>query len=295
MGCCLLLFLALPSQADLWIHSSQVKQGQSVLVSGLKYDFPGGSSSLSECSLKFQNKTYPFYRDIVNYALFKESNEQSGFQYVARLASTPLTPLGKSTLTLRCPKGTQDFSIEVIDVDFPVQHITLSKSKSSLKATPKELASISKALHTKTPYRLWSPKNKWSFPSSAPQSTAYGVRRTYNGVFAKNYFHKGLDFAAAEGTPVKAPAAGKVILLGLEKGGFVIHGNCLAIDHGQGIVTVYLHLSEILVAQGQMLEANQIIAKVGSTGISTGPHLHFGLYVNGLAIDPSPWLMQAQY
>ena len=72
--------------------------------------------------------------------------------------------------------------------------------------------------------------------------------------------------------------------------GFELHGNTVGIDHGQGVTTIYIHLSQIEVQEGQMVEAGERIGRVGSTGISTGPHLHWGLYVNGECVDPAPWL-----
>jgi murein DD-endopeptidase MepM/ murein hydrolase activator NlpD len=71
--------------------------------------------------------------------------------------------------------------------------------------------------------------------------------------------------------------------------GFELHGNTIGIDHGQGVLSIMIHLSRIDVQEGQRVEAGQVIGAVGSTGASTGPHLHWGLYVHGLSVDPEPW------
>ncbi|WP_333854133.1 M23 family metallopeptidase [Epilithonimonas sp.] len=99
-------------------------------------------------------------------------------------------------------------------------------------------------------------------------------------------FHKGLDVAVAYGSPVKAAAAGKVIFSGLRGG----YGNCVMIEHGNGLVTLYGHLSELLVETNDRVKVNQIIAKSGNTGRSTGPHLHYEVHKNNQPINPRLFL-----
>jgi murein DD-endopeptidase MepM/ murein hydrolase activator NlpD len=99
--------------------------------------------------------------------------------------------------------------------------------------------------------------------------------------------HKGLDVATRTGTPIIAPADGLAIFSGRE-GGF---GNMLAIDHGYGIVTKYAHCSTIDVKIGQKVKRGDIIARVGNTGRSTGPHLHYEVAVNGVAVNPSRYIL----
>ena len=99
-------------------------------------------------------------------------------------------------------------------------------------------------------------------------------------------FHKGLDVAVAFGTPVKGAASGKVIFAGV-KGGY---GNCVIIEHGNGLATLYGHLSEILVETNDRVKANQIIAKSGNSGRSTGPHLHYEVHKNNQPINPRLFL-----
>ncbi len=286
----LLLFQVVPSDAGIWIRPTTIKQGGVVVVSGLFYPFGQSHSFLGDCQLSFEGKKYKFFREILNFELFRTSGETAGFQFITRLPSTPLTKPGEKTVTLECPSGKQNFQITVTAENFPVQNIQLTASKNSLNATPSERQAVDKALATLTPYKLWDSSKPWLVPNTARRSSVYGLRRTYNGKLADNYFHKGLDFAAFTGAPISAPAAGKVILAGEEKNGFVVHGNCVFIDHGQGVVSGYLHLSQISVQEGQEVHAGQLIGKVGDTGIATGPHLHFGLYVNGVNVNPDPWL-----
>jgi murein DD-endopeptidase MepM/ murein hydrolase activator NlpD len=99
-------------------------------------------------------------------------------------------------------------------------------------------------------------------------------------------FHPGLDLVAKTGTPILAAAGGRVIFAG-EKSGY---GNCVEIDHGNGLVTRYGHASRIVVHVGDLVLPRQYVADVGSTGRSTGPHLHFEVLVNGAPVDPAAYL-----
>jgi murein DD-endopeptidase MepM/ murein hydrolase activator NlpD len=80
-----------------------------------------------------------------------------------------------------------------------------------------------------------------------------------------------------------------VALVGKVSQGFRVHGNVVGIDHGQGVISIFMHLSRINVQEGDFVKAGEKIGAVGSTGASTGPHLHWGLYVNGQSVDPIPW------
>jgi murein DD-endopeptidase MepM/ murein hydrolase activator NlpD len=98
--------------------------------------------------------------------------------------------------------------------------------------------------------------------------------------------HEGIDLGAAYGTPIHAAAAGTVIYAGWMEG----YGNLVIIDHGGGLATAYGHQSSIAVANGQSVSQGQVIGYVGSTGHSTGPHLHFEVRVNGAPVDPLGYL-----
>ena len=115
---------------------------------------------------------------------------------------------------------------------------------------------------------------------------------TYRGVFYP-HFHTGLDIAAPLDTPVGAAAAGKVILATSSvdsNGRLVGYGNYVVIDHGDGFLTLYGHLDKLLVQQGQIVKQGQVIGLEGSTGWSTGPHLHFEIRKSGVYVDPAPYL-----
>lgn len=169
---------------------------------------------------------------------------------------------------------------------FRTQYITLPPGRDNL-GTDYEFDLVDAFKQIVSPEKYWS--GPFLRPSEGRVSSEYGFRRYYNGVFAENYYHRGVDYAAPIGTPVIAPAAGRIALTGYEADGFELHGNTIGIDHGQGVASIFIHLNSISVQDGDFVQAGQTVGTIGSTGASTGPHLHWGLYVNGVAVDPGPW------
>ena len=121
-------------------------------------------------------------------------------------------------------------------------------------------------------------------PVEGVRTGSFGRRRVFNG--QKRRPHSGMDIAADQGTPVRAPSAGTVI----ELGDFFFSGKLVYIEHGQGMISLFAHLSEINVSLGEQVAKGQIIGKVGATGRVTGPHLHWSLGLNGSWIDPALFL-----
>lgn len=221
------------------------------------------------------NKSYP---------AFPLSNNR----FRAMIPTTPLEKPGTREVTITDDTGSTTLKIPVIDRKFPIQRINLPPGKSGIEATELELKSVAALKAKVSTDKLWD--GKFIAPNKGRTSSPYGVRRYYNGKFATDYYHRGLDYAGGYGSAVVAPAGGEVVLIGYEKNGFRVHGNTVGIDHGQGVISIFIHLSKITVQEGEQVAAGDQIGAIGSTGASTGPHLHWGLYVNGASVDPIQWL-----
>lgn len=220
-----------------------------------------------------------------NYPVFALDGTRDN-RYRALLPTSPLDKPGKLAIRVDGDGQKKDIALVLKNRTFPVQRLWLSKTASQ-PASQVELNRVGAFKKLVTPQKFW--QGTFLAPSAARVSSIFGVRRYYNGKFAKDYYHRGVDYAGGYGSPVLAPAAGKVQLVGLVSQGFRVHGNTIGIDHGQGVVSIFLHLSKINVREGDVVRAGQVIGNIGSTGAATGPHLHWGLFVNGVSVDPTPW------
>lgn len=175
-------------------------------------------------------------------------------------------------------------SILVEDREFPEQRLTVPTEMATPPAAvqeriARENAEVRAVLGTVTP------DNHLVLPFMRPVpgevSSAYGLKRYFNDL--ERNPHRGLDLRAALGDPVRAAAPGRIVLAADHYYG----GRSVFLDHGLGVFTVYMHLDEFKVRQGDMVEAGEILGLAGQTGRVTGPHLHLGLYVLDLAMDPA--------
>ena len=174
-------------------------------------------------------------------------------------------------------------SITVRDAHFPSQNVVMGKALQELKASPEEAALVSTFTHTVSDQRLWA--EPFGRPVPGCMTSPYGVHRLHNGKPTGNY-HLGLDQRAAAGTPIRTITGGTVKLART----LTLQGSMVGVDHGQGVTSVYMHMSKFAVAEGTQVKAGDVVGYVGSSGRSTGPHLHWGVQVNGIPVNPAQWM-----
>ncbi|MDB6142927.1 MAG: family peptidase, partial [Pseudomonas sp.] len=181
--------------------------------------------------------------------------------------------------------GSRTLPFTVGSKKYPEQHITL-KNQRQVNPNPDDLKRINLELaEQEHAYRSFTPGTPSNLlldkPVNGPLSSKFGVRRFFNG--EERNPHAGLDFAVPAGTPIKTPAAGKVILIG----NYFFNGNTVFVDHGQGFISMFCHMSKIDVKVGQPVARGDVVGRVGSTGRATGPHMHWNVSLNDARVDPA--------
>jgi murein DD-endopeptidase MepM/ murein hydrolase activator NlpD len=177
-------------------------------------------------------------------------------------------------------------SIEIVDHDYPVENINLDPQTSALldpDIVNNELAIRAGVLSGFTADKMWS--GPFVRPAEGQISSIYGVARSYNNGPVSSYHH-GTDFVGEIGAPVYAAGSGTVVFAQELQ----VRGNTVMIDHGAGLFTSYNHLSAINVVEGEQVTAGQLIGAIGSTGLVTGPHLHWEVVLRTVEVDGELWL-----
>lgn len=204
------------------------------------------------------------------------------------LVGIPLdTPVGRHEVSVRQDTRTASQAFEVVDRRYPTQNLRIPDER--MVTPPAEVearivAEQARIAELKRHFSATVPDTAFLLPANGRRSARFGVRRVLNG--EPRSPHSGLDVAVGTGTPVFAASAGTV--LAVED--FYFTGGTVVIDHGQGVLTLYAHLSRVDVAAGQKLRRGETMGASGVTGRATGPHLHWVVVVGGTSVDPELFL-----
>jgi len=241
---------------------------------------PGG---IAVVNLKTENKPSQVTFKKKNVLVVKNDKE-----WYAIIGLPLATKPGSYSISVKQDGKTSQISFQVKDKDYATQHLTI-KNKRQVNPTQEDLKRISRERKIiRSAFTTFTPTQDvqldFLIPVDGRFSSPFGLRRFFNGQARKP--HSGLDIAAPAGTPIKSPAIGKVIATG----DYFFNGNTIFLDHGQGLVTMFCHLSKILVKQGALVDQGQIIGEVGMTGRVTGPHLHWSVSLNDARIEPRLFL-----
>jgi murein DD-endopeptidase MepM/ murein hydrolase activator NlpD len=173
--------------------------------------------------------------------------------------------------------------ITVADAYYPRENLTIAPSISTLKPSPGEQATVGKFRDAVTEERYWT--EPFTLPVPGCVTSPYGSTRLHNGKLTGD-FHAGIDQRGAAGTPIHPITPGVVKIV--QK--WNLRGGTVAIDHGQGVESIYLHMSAFQAKEGQHVTTSDVIGYIGSTGRSTGPHVHWTMYVNTVPVNPGQWM-----
>ena len=202
------------------------------------------------------------------------------------LVGIPLSAkAGEHQLLINTTNDKQQQSFSIIDKDYPAQYLTIKKKRMVTGFTEEDLKKINADKKAMAKAKaIWTEQTidtDFIAPVDGRLSSLFGLKRFFNDIPKRP--HSGLDIAAPTGTPILAPASGKVI----DTGNYYFNGNTVFLDHGQGLLSAYLHMNEITVKPGQMVKQGDPLGTVGETGRVTGPHLHWMVYLNRVPVDPA--------
>lgn len=230
-------------------------------------------------------------RPVVTYQGVPVMVMRDGAAWLAVVGISLDTEPGERSITVKHPgEAAREIAFQVLPKQYRTQKLRVPPGQVNLSAedqarVAKEHEKVRAAMSI---YSELAPATlRLQPPVPGPRSSSFGLRRVFNGESRRP--HSGMDIAAPKGTPIKAPLGGKVV----DTGEYFFNGGNVMIDHGQGLVTMYCHLSKIRVEVGQQLNTGDVIGDVGATGRVTGPHLHWGVMLNRTSVDPALFLPPA--
>jgi murein DD-endopeptidase MepM/ murein hydrolase activator NlpD len=261
----ILLILACTSYAQIPGLPQNVRQGGTLRIHG-----PG-----SAVKARMNDRTVRLFRqtDGTSFGLLPVLADQQPGNYKIEL----LDNAGAAIATA---------SIRVDDARFLKQNVVIGQSLAELKPSPGETETVTAFRNAVSETRYWS--EPLALPVRGCMTSPFGVQRYLNGK-PTGGIHAGLDQRSAAGTPIHAVDGGVVKFVRE----WNLHGRTVGIDHGQGLESVYLHMSKSAATEGGTVKKGDVIGYVGSTGRSTAPHLHWSLYANGVPVNPLDWVQVA--
>lgn len=204
-------------------------------------------------------------------------------------------PPGRARVEITATDAAGNATVHMLPVDV---HPTSFEQGGVIRLTPSQtsarrdtsgidemMAARDAAQTTEVPDQLWD--GPMQLPVNGRRTSSFGKYRTYSDGLKSH--HTGVDIANVVGTPVRSPADGVVLLAGPQ----LIYGNVVVVGHGHGVATDYNHLDSVDVAVGDRVRAGDVLGRLGNTGQSTGPHLHWGMTVHGIPVDAEQWLRQS--
>lgn len=259
--------------------AKSLKQGETLRLDLLV------TKPLEQCQVRFAKKNYEVF-------LNRKPPKDDFYVYTTFLGIPSSLSPGVYTInyTMRLGPTTKferSIKVKVVDANFKKTRISMPPKKKALSKNRKQLSNEASIIGYRFKTLSHEPQFKQAFLRPAPGkvSSPFGNSRVYDNE-KRARKHNGVDIANVEGTRIRASNAGKVILARL----FKSHGNTVMIDHGWGVVTIYNHMKRLAVKKGDIVKRGQSIGEMGSTGIATGPHLHWGMSVQNTRVNPEYWV-----
>ncbi len=262
----------LETEPIIWVVPKDVPQGNTFVVA---IDAPGAGFA----SVAFEGRVFSLLRE--------------GARFFTLLGVDALTPIGPLPVVISVADGQGrpvvqiETLVNITDSNWQIENVALDESNSELldpEIRAEDDAARLPVQARETPERHWNDLFDPPLADSVITSN-YGLLRSYNFKEPTEY-HSGLDYAGDNGDAVVAPNAGVVAWVGQTRR----RGNGLIIDHGGGVFSGFYHMSEVVVAEGTVVNAKDFIGRVGATGLATGPHLHWEVVVHGVTVDPIQWI-----
>ena len=261
----------LEAEPLIWIEPREVSQGATFIVA---IDAPGAGFA----SIAFGGQILSMQRE--------------GSRFYTILGIDALAPVGPIPLIISVADGTGDpvvhreTLIDVQDSEWQTEVVQLDEENRSLldpDVIRRDTETRAPFLRSRSGNRFWH--EIFDPPAAGVITSGYGLLRSYNFRPPSEY-HAGVDFAGAVGDTIVAPSGGIVLWGGQTQR----RGNGLILDHGAGVTSGYYHLSDFAVAPGQVVQPGQFLARMGATGLATGPHLHWEIVVHGVTVNPVQWI-----